>query len=168
VEVGLRGLELLDYARTMPILGKGQFFLVGCELADGISQIAAIGDGVAIEHAADAPPIFMMIPSATFALFRFLAPVLLVPSPLDLPPPQPVKSVIPHAMNENNPVHRDHPSSHSLSLFMSFSFLLWSVPVGGFTGGQIFWIPGTRGNHILPHRLHLCSVITSRYVTLPT
>jgi hypothetical protein len=31
----------------MPILGKGQFFLVGCELADGISQIAAIGDGVA-------------------------------------------------------------------------------------------------------------------------
>jgi hypothetical protein len=27
--------------------------------------------------------------------------------------------------------------------------------------GQIFGIPGERGNHVLPHRLHWCSVITS-------
>jgi hypothetical protein len=32
--------------------------------------------------------------------------------------------------------------------------------------GQIFGIPGVRGNQILPHRLHLCSVITSMCLTL--
>ena len=34
--------------------------------------------------------------------------------------------------------------------------------------GQTFGFPGVRGDHILPHRSHLCSVITSMYSTLRT
>ena len=33
--------------------------------------------------------------------------------------------------------------------------------------GHIFGTPGVRGNHVLPHRSHRCSVITSMWITLP-
>ena len=48
-------------------------------------------------------------------------------------------------------------SGRSLGVFMSFSFLLWSVPVGGFAGGADLWCPWLTRNPCLAAPLALVS-----------